>query len=182
MWYYGGMNSKCSGPECERAVIIVSKGLCMAHYQQQWAGKELRPLKGSARRPDRPCGVDTCDRVMTSRGLCTMHASISWKMSIHPEDLPEILRDTQCQICGVKTDRPNLDHDHSCCDGAWSCGECIRGILCQRCNLQVGWLERAMREGVRDHLKYLENPPGVARRRDYEAKTVDNHPGRTKNR
>ena len=31
-----------------------------------------------------------------------------------------------------------VDHDHACCPGEKSCGKCIRGILCWRCNSMLG--------------------------------------------
>lgn len=34
-----------------------------------------------------------------------------------------------------------VDHNHGCCAGKNTCGKCIRGILCYRCNTFLGQLE-----------------------------------------
>lgn len=35
-----------------------------------------------------------------------------------------------------------VDHDHACCSGDRSCGQCIRGMLCGSCNMGLGQVER----------------------------------------
>lgn len=52
-----------------------------------------------------------------------------------------------------------IDHDHACCSsGARSCGKCVRGILCQRCNTGLGaFLDSPAR--LASAIDYLVNPP-----------------------
>lgn len=47
-----------------------------------------------------------------------------------------------CASCGVISDeRLSVDHDHSCCSGYTTCGNCTRGLLCRKCNLALGLLD-----------------------------------------
>ena len=56
-------------------------------------------------------------------------------------------QDGVCKICGKPETRTKdgkvsslaVDHDHACCPGNYSCGQCIRGLLCFKCNMMVGY-------------------------------------------
>ena len=55
-----------------------------------------------------------------------------------------------CAACGREfgDETPRVDHDHSCCPGTSSCGNCVRSVLCMDCNRALGFLrddpDRAM--------------------------------------
>jgi hypothetical protein len=48
-----------------------------------------------------------------------------------------------------------IDHDHSCCNTASSCGTCVRGILCKDCNTGLGFF-RDNPENLARAISYLQ--------------------------
>lgn len=59
-----------------------------------------------------------------------------------------------CAVCGIPLSRATVvvDHDHACCPvNSMTCGKCIRGLLCNHCNIGLhyverpGWLAAALR-------------------------------------
>jgi Recombination endonuclease VII len=67
------------------------------------------------------------------------------KFGITPEQYEAKLAEQGggCAICGSppKKIALHVDHDHSCCPGKYTCGKCLRGILCWPCNVFIGKLE-----------------------------------------
>lgn len=65
-----------------------------------------------------------------------------------------------CAIC--QTQDPGekgwaLDHDHACCsstENERTCGKCVRGVLCNRCNLALGLFDDDL-ERLRKAIRYL---------------------------
>jgi hypothetical protein len=46
----------------------------------------------------------------------------------------DALKLSGCDLCGMRVGKMNIDHDHGT-------GE-FRGVLCNPCNLMIGWIER----------------------------------------
>lgn len=69
-----------------------------------------------------------------------------------------------CEMCGSPEVKVNdqgeahslaVDHDHSCCEGKKTCGECLRGVLCDFCNMALGRVEKI---GLDKIMAYLNKP------------------------
>jgi Recombination endonuclease VII len=63
-------------------------------------------------------------------------------------------QNSQCAIC-KSWEKLVIDHDHACCPSRGSCGNCIRGLICHRCNRLLGIMEAEV--GVAEAaLEYLK--------------------------
>lgn len=62
----------------------------------------------------------------------------------------------RCAICGTVPDgKLHVDHNHSCCPGFNTCGQCVRGLLCMNCNRGIGHMQDDV-EILKSAVKYLE--------------------------
>lgn len=137
--------STCSVQGCVRGVK--SRELCLAHYERLRTGRDLvnPPLRPySPRTTTRgywECSILECQsKAVPSSPVCKKHAATCYRYNLSTLQLDAILR-LACQICGLSDTRMHLDHDHSCCsEKGYSCGKCIRGILCSNCNTGIGLL------------------------------------------
>lgn len=79
-----------------------------------------------------------------------------------PEDYDRVLAEqgghcASCDAVPTADRRLAWDHDHTCCPGKVTCGNCVRGLLCPKCNLLLGKLELGMMDGLFDYLeKWIE--------------------------
>jgi hypothetical protein len=66
--------------------------------------------------------------------------SSRWRYGIELSELLE-QQSGACAICYTEDPGPKgwtVDHDHNCCSGVKTCGNCIRGVLCHNCNVGLG--------------------------------------------
>ncbi|MGW6356697.1 endonuclease domain-containing protein [Streptomyces sp. NPDC055092] len=134
-----------------------SNGLCPGHNTQRKRGKELSPLKSYNRWIGKKKECPGCGElkeredysVDKSRAAgvtqyckeCQRWRAIAWTYQLTREQWEGIFQaqGSCCAICKATEPESSLgfvtDHDHSCCPGKKSCGDCIRGIVCHRDNM-----------------------------------------------
>lgn len=73
---------------------------------------------------------------------------LKYRYGVTPEKFEELsaAQDGKCAICQIPLAEARgkgavVDHDHNCCPGSKTCGECIRGVLCAHCNTALGMFE-----------------------------------------
>lgn len=169
----------CSLSGCDRSHH--AKGLCRIHYRRRAAGAAPdKPLRGSSviRDSDGRKLCWKCEEWLPverfaktsigSDGLDTRchRCRTLGRHGLTKKAFAELLeaQGGKCANPGCGATEPggraewHVDHDHSHCNKKWSCGECIRGLLCQRCNIGLGLLGDS-RERVAGMLVYMDNPP-----------------------
>jgi len=63
--------------------------------------------------------------------------------------------DGKCHACKVEL-ATNIDHDHNHCPGMYGCMKCVRGLLCQGCNLALG-IPKEDLDKIQGLMIYLSN-------------------------
>lgn len=134
----------CTGEDCTKPAV--SKNVCMAHYMKARRARQ-RAESPEPKRQNitiKMCDVEICDEVSVAKGMCRRHYRIAWRYGLSVGKINDYESATECEICGrVRTEDKGLvvDHDHTCCPGNKSCGECVRGFICQGCNQVLGKLD-----------------------------------------
>ena len=61
-----------------------------------------------------------------------------------------------CAICkGTWSKVLVIDHDHDCCPSEYTCGKCLRALLCGNCNAGLGWFKHDP-DILRSAIEYIE--------------------------
>jgi Recombination endonuclease VII len=115
-----------------------------------------------------PAGLHLRAEFANSRGQCKEcarlnarknHLAYKYKLTLEEFDIKLFNQDYSCALCKepLDLDNPkaiNVDHDHSCCPGEYTCGDCVREILCSMCNKGLGSF-RDSPELLSQAIKYL---------------------------
>jgi hypothetical protein len=143
------MNKHCSIEGCTQHMRGAVKGMCSMHYQRLYLKGDVGELKPKHR-----------SRLKDKRSRKDIRLWYAHNISL--EDYTSILESQNgvCAICG-STENSNekwfyVDHDHKCCPTqSRSCGKCIRGLLCNNCNIGLGYFSDNS-DTLRTAIKYLQ--------------------------
>lgn len=172
----------CKFQDCDRPHI--AKGWCIAHYQQVRASIPMfpagervygRPSETRDHLNRKQCvhceqwkpESEFSTRRASTDGLnyycqeCAYSKHLRRVYKLEPATFKRLfqLQGGVCRICSqalvLGSGKTVVDHDHSCCPGKVTCGGCIRGILCSRCNTGIGFFSDNA-SSLRSAMQYLE--------------------------
>ncbi len=165
-----GEVTRCGFSGCRYNDAPSGEGYCHHHWRQLQNGQPLtqltaKPNRGKSVLDRDPSGnklCNTCDKwkptadfSMSSSASdrlnylcrrCQASNRLKAKYGIDLDHYEALLHSQNgcCAICPALLPigrRLAVDHDHRCCPGAASCGNCIRGLLCPNCNRALGLLQ-----------------------------------------
>lgn len=160
-WATEGM---CTFPGCTQR--HEAHGFCPGHRNQYMTGRPLAELEPRLKTTDRDeLGRKRCnaclewlpveqftnnktpaDGLSTSCKTCHRRRGLLKRYGLTLDQFDELLGQHAglCAICRAPnpSGRPlSVDHDHRCCPDRHSgCDKCVRGLLCNTCNMGIGYL------------------------------------------
>lgn len=140
----------CLHPGCDR--VTASREYCQGHWKQIKRGEAPHDLEARMSQVGLTCYHPHCSDDAKAHGLCGRHSYLAGRFNLDEEAVRSLFLDARCAICGTSDPGPksfHVDHDHSCCPQSGSCGACVRGLLCGKCNAGLGFF--------RDSTKFLES-------------------------
>ena len=164
------LGKKCLVESCHSGAA--TKGFCRRHYQRQRSAVLIDAPWRTKYSSDARCDFDGCGKKPTGNGYCKTHDQTVRLYG--KEAFSHIYRfiKSGCDICGSKIQASQagkvlwrVDHNHSCCKGKKTRGDCIRGVLCHQCNVALG-LFKDSPEVLEAALSYLIRGMGALQRRE----------------
>jgi Recombination endonuclease VII len=150
-------NSDNPCPKCGSHEKYLSNNRCfpcrVAYYKiraQSAAGKAAskkywQSPKGKAKRKEHE--QSTATQIYRKKWNASEHGKklrryehVRRTYGLTPEQYETMIKkqNEKCAICSIKLERPYVDHDHNCCAEEKSCGKCVRGLICFKCNRLLG--------------------------------------------
>ena len=119
----GGNKKPCSVEGCEKTHY--AKTYCRMHYARIDRNGTIETKIKS-----RPDGL----YYYKGKVVYTREYQLMYKYKITLDEF-KARSINGCELCGDKPERSlHVDHDHKCCNGLITCGNCVRGIVCNGCN------------------------------------------------
>ena len=154
-----GSRKVCTHPSgCDQPIQV--SGLCGAHYHRERKKRIYGDQSAYSECPVGSCGR----RKLKDSKTCGGCRQTYWRYGLSVEDFLEMML-PENRFCGNpgcgSREKLRMDHDHSCCPpGTFdkptrvSCGKCVRGWLCQSCNITLGQMQEDPRriQGLLDYL------------------------------
>ena len=139
-----GADKKCEVEDC----ALSSNGKARyCGYHDARNKKYGHPTEGAKQRERLPAGVypehcpfpDCQNKHNGAYIFCKSHRARFKKYGVNDQQILELLNKSGglCDLCGNEA-TIHIDHDHACCPELPACGNCVRGLLCRRCNYGIG--------------------------------------------
>jgi hypothetical protein len=140
-----GFSFKCNVSSSKRAIRDRIRRLNDKEYYEKY--KARNTASAAKRRANRTSEEKLQHKLNYKKSVYMTIYNRTW------EEIEALAKsqDNKCLICEREFLDWNwaVDHDHSCCNDRYSCGNCIRGLLCKSCNGGLGIF--------RDNIELLEN-------------------------